>query len=490
MSQEGEVKTMKAETVSEPISRGAPTPKSMPYSGYRSRDAQTSPPTDPEILQTGPGTPMGEYMRRSWQPVCFSQELTDVPKAIRIMQEDLVAFRDRRGRVGVLHRRCAHRGSSLEFGIVSERGIRCCYHGWLYDVDGTILETPAEPRDNRLAQTVSQGAYPAFERDGLVFAYMGPPELKPRFDEYDNYVRPKGTRLVPFSNVFDCNWLQVYENLIDHYHTAILHNNMTVEGVEAALAAGASLGGSFGEMPIIDWHKTHNGNGMVFTAGRRVSDETIWVRISELTFPNFAQNASLAPSAARIRHSSVAMTRWQVPIDDEHSIAFGWRHFNDEVDPDHVGTESDCGIDKIDFLIGQTRHRTYDEKQRIPGDYEAIVSQGPIALHGLEHPGRSDVGVYMCRSLLRDAIRGKTPPDPRRASAKTEAIDTLPAHTSDSVLKLLRHADKDKDRELIRKAAHQVLEIMKECEGLRSSERRAHELRRLDELDAAESRGT
>ena len=122
-------------------------PRTGPYAGYFSRDAQTRPADDLEILQTGPNTPMGEYMRRCWQPVCLSQELTDVPNPIRILHEDLVAFRDRGGRVGVLHRKCAHRGASLEFGIVSQRGIRCCYHGWLYDVDGTVLETPAEPRE-------------------------------------------------------------------------------------------------------------------------------------------------------------------------------------------------------------------------------------------------------------------------------------------------------------------------------------------------------
>src|SRR6476660_3659999 len=140
------------------------------YRGYELRTQDTgNRPDDLELLLTGPGTPMNEYFRRFWQPVCLSEQLTDVPKAIRILHEDLVAFRDRSGRVGVLHRRCAHRGSSLEFGIVQEHGIRCCYNGWLYDVDGTILETPCEPPESRLKQTVCQCSYPAFERDGLVF---------------------------------------------------------------------------------------------------------------------------------------------------------------------------------------------------------------------------------------------------------------------------------------------------------------------------------
>ena len=97
-----------------------------PFSGYHTREI---PPPDPYLTQIGPGTPMGEFMRRFWHPVCLSEELTDLPKAIRILGEDLVAFRDKLGNVGVLHRHCSHRGTSLEYGIVSEQGIRCCYHG-------------------------------------------------------------------------------------------------------------------------------------------------------------------------------------------------------------------------------------------------------------------------------------------------------------------------------------------------------------------------
>lgn len=456
------------------------------YRGYELRSQSVDNREDAlELLQTGPGTPMNEYLRLYWQPVCLSEQLTDVPKAIRILHEDLVAFRDRSGAVGVLHRRCAHRGSSLEYGIVQEHGIRCCYHGWLYDVDGTILETPCEPAGSRLKETVCQGAYPAFERDGLVFAYMGSPDSIPKFEMFDAYVLPEGTKLVPFSNEFDCNWLQVYENLIDHYHTAILHNNMTVEGVDAALAAGASFGGGWGELPVIRWQPVHGGNGIIFTAGRRVSDTKVWIRISELDFPNYAQNAALAPSASRERHSTTAMTRWQVPVDDEHSIAFGWRHFNDEVDPDHLGREEDCGVDKIDFLIGQTRHRSYDEQQRVPGDYEAITSQGAggVAIHQLEHPGRSDVGVYQCRQLLREALRGKAAPDPTRLLSEASTGDTIPRYASDTVLEVPRLADPVADRELLQETADKVLAIIKETELVASHARRKYVLYRLDEID-------
>ena len=220
-----------------------------------------------------------------------------------------------------------------------------------------------------------------------------------------------------------------------------------------------------------------------FTAGRRLSDEKVWIRISEMGFPNRAQNASVMAAAPQ-RHSGPGMTRWQVPVDDENSIAFGWRHFNDEVDPNHAGREEDVGIDKIDFLIGQTRHRSFEEKQRIPGDYEAIVSQGAIAVHGLEHPGKSDVGVYLTRSLLRNAVQGKTAPDPTRALAAARGTDTLPRYTSDTSLQIPRHPDKEKDRELIRKAAHQVLADLKECDALPAAKRKANMLQRLNKIDA------
>ena len=116
-------------------------PTKQPYAGYFKRDDRAS-SIDPELTHTGPQTPMGEYMRRFWQPVCLSEELTEVPKAVRILSEDLVAFRDRSGRVGLLDRHCSHRGASLEYGIIQQQGIRCCYHGWQYDLmTRSILST-------------------------------------------------------------------------------------------------------------------------------------------------------------------------------------------------------------------------------------------------------------------------------------------------------------------------------------------------------------
>src|SRR5688572_13782851 len=187
-------------------------PWRRPYGGYyQPRDLQP----DDELTRVGPGTPGGEYMRRFWQPVAMASELGDTPLVIRIMGEDLVCFRDKSGRVGLLHRHCAHRGTSLEFGIPAERGIRCCYHAWQYDIDGTILDTPGEPPTSKIRSNFTQGAYPVVELHGLLFAYMGPPESTPDFPLYDSFEYPEDNVLVPFKMNLPCNWFQIVENGAD-----------------------------------------------------------------------------------------------------------------------------------------------------------------------------------------------------------------------------------------------------------------------------------
>src|ERR1700746_143777 len=124
------------------------------YGGYFHREV---PDEDAELTHVGPATPCGEYMRRFWQPVCFSSELSDLPLAVKILGEELVVFRDGSGKVGLLERHCCHRGTSLEFGLIGAKGIRCCYHGWLFDVDGTILETPGEPATSTLKDRLGPG---------------------------------------------------------------------------------------------------------------------------------------------------------------------------------------------------------------------------------------------------------------------------------------------------------------------------------------------
>ena len=193
------------------------------YNGYhRVSDARE----DPELTHTGPGTPCGEYFRRFWLPVAMTEQVGERPVLLKVLGEELVLFRDLSGRVGLLHKHCSHRRASLEYGIVSERGIRCCYHGWLFDVDGTILEAPGEPENSPIPRKLCHGAYPVRELEGLVFAYLGPPELTPKLPVLDTFSLP-GVELVPYLIDYPCNWLQVAENPMDPFHSVFLHTRVT-----------------------------------------------------------------------------------------------------------------------------------------------------------------------------------------------------------------------------------------------------------------------
>ena len=145
---------------------------------------------DYELTCVEPGSPMGELMRRYWQPVCTSDELRDLPRKEKLLCEEIVVFRDKRGRVGALDPHCAHRGTSLEWGRVEEEGLRCCYHGWLYDAQGQCIDMPCETEEFRQAMEVWQPAYPTTEYGGLVFVYMGPPGTEPLFPRFDIIDRP------------------------------------------------------------------------------------------------------------------------------------------------------------------------------------------------------------------------------------------------------------------------------------------------------------
>ncbi len=468
-----------------PTPKNPPANSAAPFSGYHRRD-QAKP--DPEITSSDPGTPLGEYMRRFWQPVCFSNQLRDVPHPIRILGEDLVAFRDGSGNVGILHKHCCHRGASLEFGIIQEHGIRCSYHGVQFACDGTILNAPGE-RDGgkRLSTKLCQGAYPAFERDGLVFAYMGPPETKPPFIEYDAFEKRGDARLLPFSNVFPCNWLQTIDNIADQMHTSFLHNpeflygGKVPDGIEWEHMALRL----FSSVPVLDYVPVRDGTAMVWLAGRRINADRVWIRMNDLIVPNISQHASLfEDGASRRLFHRVHMSRWYVPVDDTHSIIFGWRMFGSEIDPLGKGNEAKVRWDDMDFLGGQVGDRPYDVGQRMPGDWEVIVSQRPIAIHALENPFESDVGVYMLRKLIREAIRGKNPgASPDRMHQRARQGKKSHCYTQNTVLELKQRPNEQEDQAMIRAVARGIVEIMTEADNFDDADRRAFVETRLSELE-------
>jgi nitrite reductase/ring-hydroxylating ferredoxin subunit len=405
------------------------------YSGYLHRQV---PQEDTELTHVGPETPCGEYMRRFWQPVCFSDDLTDLPQRVRILGEDLVVFRDGSGAVGLLELHCPHRGTSLEFGLVGERGIRCCYHGWLFGVDGTILETPGEPADSTLKDRLCHGAYPVHEAHGVVFAYLGPPEALPAFPTYDSFNRP-GFRLMPGRKYFyPCNWLQILENAMDPAHTAFLHT----------IVSGALFTEEFGVLPELDFVETPI--GMIYVAVRRVGDN-IWARMVENILPNLQQVAPIWENGQHERaFSGPMMSRWIVPLDDTNTMLIELRHVSET-----AGITPAWWADRNIMLPGQLAADSYEAGQRQPGDFEAQVSQRPVAVHGLEHLGATDRGVTMFRNQVRRGIRAvKAGTDP--AGIFRDGGTVIPTYCNDTIVRVPPAKTSELDKQLLRETGRRL----------------------------------
>src|SRR5215468_8988046 len=408
-----------------------------PFGGYYHRDV---PQEDAELTRSGPGTPCGEYLRRFWQPVCFTDDLRDLPRRVTLLGEELVAFRDGRGAIGLLESHCPHRGTSLEFGLLSERGIRCCYHGWLFDVDGTILETPGEPETSTLKDRLCHGAYPTHEYNGIVFAYLGPPAQQPPFPQYDSFTRP-GYRLIPGRQYFyPCNWLQILENAMDPVHTAFLHT----------IVSGAVFTEEFGKVPELDFVETPV--GMIYVATRRVGDN-VWARMVENVLPNLQQVAPVWENGHQEHpFSGPMMSRWIVPMDDTSTMFIEVRHVSET-----PGATPAWWADRDVMLPGQLAADTYEAGQRQPGDYEAQVTQRPIAIHGLEHLGVTDRGIIMFRQQLRRGIRavqaGQTPEGLCRESGKL-----IPTYCNDTIVRVPPASTAEEDRQLMRTTGRKLAE--------------------------------
>lgn len=410
-----------------------------PYCGYH----QTWEGEPNEILvRTGPGTSCGEYLRRYWHPFYIASDLGDQPRLLKLLGEELVLFRDGEGQYGLVHKKCPHRRASLEFGNCESRGIRCCYHGWVFDVDGTILDIPGEPEGSeaveRTCSNLRLGAYPVKEFRGLLFAYLGPPELLPEFPDYDAYHTP-GISMSPYSVHFRCNWIQVLDAIVDPVHTAFLHQSQFSDG--------------FGKMGELEFY---NRQGIRFlgTATRRVGDN-IWVRVNELILPNFTQagSAFACDGTSKRLFGRSAFTRWVVPLDDENCIAYAWGNFGERGDPEEYNNQQ--GMEQIEQ--GEIVDRSYEERQQSPGDVEAVESMGAISDHEKEYfvPGDRGVGMYRSRirKFCRELEKGIEPP---RISELADGV--IPTYGSDTVLEI-QHGG-EQETELLRQTGSQVMDIL------------------------------
>ena len=404
---------------------------SKAYSAYYHRGM---PPVDKELTQVGSGTPCGEYLRRFWQPIVVSNELGDVPKRLKILGEYLVAFRDGSGEIGLLELHCPHRGTSLEFGLIESKGIRCCYHGWLFGCNGAILETPGEPADSTLKDRLFHGAYPVCEYAGLVFAYMGPPDAQPDFPILDTYDLPGYQLAARQGTVWPCNWLQVKENSMDPAHLAFLHTLPGSQGFTDDL-------GALGEW---DWMETPI--GMVYIDTRRQADR-VWVRVADFILPNihqFPPNAD--PMALRTTINRPAATTWAVPLDDTHTMQIGFRRA-----PEGREMRRDAGF-------GQDGDRSYEARQRVPGDYDAQISiHGGISRHGLEHLASTDRGVIMMRNMIRQGIRAVQANGGRGRNSPPNG-KTIATYSHDRVVPgIPPAATPEEDQRLLREVARKVV---------------------------------
>ena len=438
--------------------------------GYKGYYLDNSSEYDAELACVGRGTACGEYMRRFWHPVALTSQIKDVPLPIRRFGEDLILFRDKSGRYGLVHKHCCHRNVSLEFGIVCEAGIRCCYHGWLYDVDGRLLEAPAQKNEQVLRAQVQLGAYPVREYKGLVFAYMGPPETIPEFPIYDT-CEIEGGELVPYEVEQPCNWLQIAENSMDPYHVVFLHTRVNVVQFTEKL----------GVIPSLDWREVDA--GFFYTKARRLDDH-IWISTNDIILPNFTQAGCVFESTNGKEPKYFgrnSFTRWVVPVDDENTTVLAFRHFNPRAETARDEWRTPEALERID--IAELRNRPYEDRQRNPGDFEAFVGQGRISAHKRENLASSDRGVTLYRKRLRMEIRkvqaGETPLQPTDCNS-----NPIPTYGSDTVLRFPSGGNGD-DADQVLALQRQVADIYQEADSIKGDARYEFLAERLAALNRA-----
>ena len=434
------------------------------YAGYETRLSEHP---DEELTQVGPETPCGEYLRRFWHPVYLTNDLCDLPVALKILGEELVLFRDLSGTLGLVHKRCPHRQASLEYGKCEEHGIRCCYHGWHFDTDGKLLDAPGQPENlsDRLKLRIKLGAYPVVEYKGLIFSYMGPIAEMPEFPVFDAMEFEK-MEMVPYKAPFRCNWLQVLDAILDPLHTSFLHSNI----------GRVQFSEGFGEVGQMDFFERDV--WMLGVNTRRVG-ENVWFRVNELVLPNFTQAGSAFASDGTQRrlYGRSSFTRWVVPVDDENTLALAWANFGERGDPPEWNTPE--GPELIEQ--GEVFDRTYEERQRSPGDAEATEGMGRITVHKNENLVSSDRGITLMRKRLREQIRavqnGETP---ARASVANSGL--IPTYGGDTVLRIPHNGNPDESQTLS-ELAHAFMKMQYQADGLNEDERVRFVGERLTELE-------
>jgi len=376
------------------------------------------------LVRVGPGTPMGDLFRLYWLPFYLSKDLVadGQPKRIKLLGEDLVAFRDTENRVGLIANACAHRGAPMMFGRNEDCGIRCVYHGWKYDVTGAVVDMPAEPVTSRLMERVTIKAYPCRERNGVVWAYMGPAaDELPALPNLEWNLVPDAN-VVLTMRVQECNWLQALEGEIDSAHAPILHGRIDAGGSIDSWLATKDL------RPILQCMRQDF--GVSIAARRRLSEDTLYWRVNQFVMPFY----TLVPPQSRF--VDLSGHAW-VPIDDEHTMCLMFSYHPTEAVPPrtrtvfmegHNGRESGHAsrhayVEPSPTTPYAEYWTKYSPSSGFRFDYESQRTTWFSGLPGLwvqdaacqsgvapvydrtqEHLCSSDAGIVMSRRMLLDAL--------------------------------------------------------------------------------------
>ena len=372
------------------------------------------------ITRSGPGTPLGGFMRQYWQPAALVDEF-DGPRPVRrvrLLGEDLVLFRDEAGRYGLLDRHCAHRGADLSYGRAEDGGLRCPFHGWLFDAGGACLDQPAEPVGSSFCASIRQPAYRCMVAGGIVFAFMGQGE-PPALPAFDCFAAPDAYTFA-FKGMMECNWLQALEVGIDPAHASYLHRFFEDEDTGQAYGKqfrGATMGADmpmtkilrdFGR-PRIEVETTEY--GLRIAALRQLNDSELHIRVTNMAFPH----AFVIPMS-----KEMTITQWHVPVDDTHCYWYAiFTSFAQPVDKAQMRAQRLKLYELPDYLPRTNKLNDYgfDPHEQAHSTYTgmgddinvhdqwAVESMGAIQDRTREHLGASDKAIAAYRRLLLRAIR-------------------------------------------------------------------------------------
>ena len=381
------------------------------------------------LTRTGPATPAGAFMRRYWQPAALVDELVGPRpvRRVRLLGEDFVLFRETSGRYGLLDRHCAHRGADLSFGRCEDGGLRCPFHGWLFDAAGACLDQPAEPEDSNFRHKVRQPAYPCVARGGIVWAYLGG-GTPPAFPAFDCFAAPD-SHTFAFKGLMECNWLQALEVGIDPAHASYLHRFFEDEDIADSYGRqfrGATIGADipmtrllreFGR-PRIEVHETEY--GLQIAALRQINETVAHIRVTNMAFPH----GFVIPM-----NEHMTITQWHVPVDDTHCYWYAiFTSFTEPVDRAQMRAQRLKLYTLPDYIPRKNHSNDYgfDPHEQATSTYTgmgddinvhdqwAVESMGPIQDRTREHLGSSDKAIIAYRRMLFRAIdevaEGRDPP--------------------------------------------------------------------------------